>query len=172
MNKLLPFCALAALTATGCARSRPRPAQPSAPTRAAIDRPAGGAAEAAQRAWCEALVAIGKADANNEDARALAAKVLASACDYATVTVLFKPTLTHGKHTFRRDTLGALAYFVGGDASYPDGHRVRAQHVGALPAGDRGDGDRSRPRHRDGQREPLRRQGPDGHGRQDVRIPA
>ena len=46
--------------------------------------------------------------------------MLSKAYDYDTGTVLFKPTLTFGAQTFRTTKQGALAYFVGGDSSYPD----------------------------------------------------
>lgn len=75
---------------------------------------------AAQGAWCEALVAIGKTKDEGGDHRALAEKVLSEAYNYDAGKVFFKPTLAHGKNTFRNDKQGALAYFVGGDPSYPD----------------------------------------------------
>lgn len=78
------------------------------------------AVEAAQRAWCEALVAIGAEHAAGKDAKDMAQKVLSTAYGYDQGIVLFKPTLTHGAQTFRMDKQGALAYFVGGDATYPD----------------------------------------------------
>lgn len=74
--------------------------------------------EGAQRAWCSALVEIGKVGATGGDASAVADKVLSTAYDYDQGTVLFKPTLTHGAQTFRLDKQGALAYFVGGDPEY------------------------------------------------------
>jgi hypothetical protein len=76
--------------------------------------------EAAQTRWCEALLEIGKAGATGGDARALATKVLSSAYDYDTGTVLFKPTLAFGDKTFRMTKPGALAYFVGGDAAFAE----------------------------------------------------
>jgi hypothetical protein len=72
--------------------------------------------EAAQQAWCDALVAIGKA----EDPKAVAQQVLTDAYDYDDGTVFFKPTLAHGEQTFRTTKEGALAYFVGGNAEFPD----------------------------------------------------
>ena len=76
--------------------------------------------ESAQAAWCSALVDIGKVSASGGDAKAKANEVLSTAYAYDTGTVLFKPTLTHGEQTFRMTKAGALAYFVGGDASFPD----------------------------------------------------
>jgi hypothetical protein len=75
---------------------------------------------AAQQAWCDALVAIGKTHTEGGDAKALATKVLSEAYDYDHGPVFFKPTLTHGAQTFRPTKAGALAYFVGGDPNFPD----------------------------------------------------
>jgi hypothetical protein len=75
---------------------------------------------AAQQAWCDALVSIGKAHAEGKDAKALASKVLTEAYAYDSGNVFFKPTLTFGDQTFRPTKAGALAYFVGGDANFPD----------------------------------------------------
>lgn len=75
---------------------------------------------AAQQAWCDALVAIGKTHTDGGDAKALANQVLSEAYDYDHGTVFFKPTLTHGAQTFRPTKAGALAYFVGGDPNFPD----------------------------------------------------
>ncbi len=78
--------------------------------------------EGAQTAWCGALVEIGRVGAAGGDAKAKAAEVLSTAYNYDGGTVLFKPTLAHGEQTFRMTKAGALAYFVGGDAAYPDDH--------------------------------------------------
>jgi hypothetical protein len=75
---------------------------------------------AAQQAWCDALVAIGKAHTDGGDAKALATEVLTAAYDYDKGTVFFKPTLAYGEKTFRPTKAGALAYFVGGDSNFPD----------------------------------------------------
>jgi hypothetical protein len=75
---------------------------------------------AAQQAWCDALVAIGKAHDEGGDAKALAEKVLSDAYNYDKGKVFFKPTLAYGENTFRPTKEGALAYFVGGDADFPE----------------------------------------------------
>lgn len=75
---------------------------------------------AAQQAWCDALVAIGQRKEEGGDFRALAEQVLSTAYNYDQGKVFFKPTLAHGDKTFRNDKQGALAYFVGGDPAYPD----------------------------------------------------
>jgi hypothetical protein len=74
----------------------------------------------AQRSWCDALLSITAASREGRDAKALATQVLETAYDYGRGPVLFKPTLTHGEQTFRMTERGALAYFVGGDATYPN----------------------------------------------------
>ncbi|HEX4847378.1 MAG TPA: hypothetical protein VFV30_04495 [Novosphingobium sp.] len=77
--------------------------------------------EAAQTAWCGALVAIAtEHDTKGQPAaKELAKKVLDSAYGYGMGPVLFKPTLTVAPQTFRTTYDGALAYFVGGDKAYP-----------------------------------------------------
>ncbi len=76
---------------------------------------------AAQAAWCQALVQISQTHASQGQAaaKALAEKVIDSAYGYQMGAVLFKPTLTVAPQTFRTTRAGALAYFVGGDASFP-----------------------------------------------------
>lgn len=75
---------------------------------------------AAQQAWCDALVKIGKLKEEGGDYRAFANEVLSSAYNYDNGKVFFKPTLAFGDQTFRNDKKGALAYFVGGDPDYPN----------------------------------------------------
>jgi len=77
---------------------------------------------AAQKAWGEALVAISREHETNghAKAKALASTVLDKAYGYNLGPVLFKPTLTTSPQTFRTTKEGALAYFVGGEASYPN----------------------------------------------------
>jgi hypothetical protein len=74
---------------------------------------------AAQQAWCDALVQIGKLKEEGGDYKAYAEKVLSEAYNYDQGKVFFKPTLAYGQQTFRNDKKGALAYFVGGDPDYP-----------------------------------------------------
>ncbi|TVR76216.1 MAG: hypothetical protein EA412_14140 [Chitinophagaceae bacterium] len=75
---------------------------------------------AAQQAWVDALVEIGRLKTIGGDYRAFAEQVLSSAYHYDNGEVLFKPTLAHGDQTFRSTKTGALAYFVGGVSAYPD----------------------------------------------------
>ncbi|MCX8031596.1 MAG: hypothetical protein N3A59_08490 [Thermodesulfovibrionales bacterium] len=76
---------------------------------------------AAQQGWCKALVDISNTYEKDGQAaaKALAEKVIDSAYGYQMGAVLFKPTLTVKPQTFRLTRAGALAYFVGGDPSYP-----------------------------------------------------
>lgn len=75
---------------------------------------------AAQQAWCDALVKIGQLKEEGGDYKAYAEQVLSEAYNYDHGKVFFKPTLAYGAQTFRNDKKGALAYFVGGDPDYPN----------------------------------------------------
>jgi len=75
---------------------------------------------AAQQAWCDALVKIGKLKEEGGDYKAFAGQVLSEAYNYDNGKVFFKPTLAYGDQTFRNDKKGALAYFIGGDPAYPN----------------------------------------------------
>jgi hypothetical protein len=78
--------------------------------------------EAAQAAWGAALVQISSdyAEGGIDQARATAEAVIAAAYGFDLGPVLFKPTLTEAPQTFRTTAEGALAYFVGHDADFPD----------------------------------------------------
>jgi len=79
--------------------------------------------EAAQKAWGDALVQISSTYYSQgiDAAKALAQKVLDAAYGYILgIDVLFKPTLTSGDQVFRMTNEGALSYFVGENASYPN----------------------------------------------------
>jgi hypothetical protein len=75
---------------------------------------------AAQQAWCDGLVEIGKVHQDGGNVRAVAVRLINDLYDYAEGTVFFKPTMAHGRHTFRDTAKGALSYFVGGDPDFPD----------------------------------------------------
>ena len=75
---------------------------------------------AAQQAWCDALVKIGQLKKEGGDYRSFADKVLSENYNYDYGKVFFKPTLAYGAQTFRNDKKGALAYFIGGDPDYPN----------------------------------------------------
>jgi hypothetical protein len=75
---------------------------------------------AAQQAWCDALVAIGKTHEQGGDVKAHALQVLTKAYNYDQGKVFFKPTLAFGENTFRPTKEGALSYFVGGNPDFPE----------------------------------------------------
>jgi hypothetical protein len=75
---------------------------------------------AAQQAWCDALVKISKVHAAGGDYRAVANQAITDLYDYDTGKVFFKPTLAHGANTFRPTKAGALSYFVGGNPAFPE----------------------------------------------------
>jgi hypothetical protein len=76
---------------------------------------------AAQQGWCDALLKINAENKAHGQGKAkeLAQQVLDQAYAYRQGIVLFKPTLAFGSQSFRLDTEGALAYFVGGNEKYP-----------------------------------------------------
>jgi len=92
---------------------------------------------AAQQAWGQGIVNIGKVFIDNGDYSAAAEKHINDFYNYQEGTVLFKPTLVSEKQ-FRTDFEGALSYFVGGNSSYPEDHgfaikpwsRVRWEDIG------------------------------------------
>jgi hypothetical protein len=104
------------VSAAACASPKPSPVASSSPTSEIARQDV----EAAQRGWCASLIEIGRVGAASGDYKATANAVLTKAYDYDAGTVLFKPTLTFGAQTFRMTKQGALAYFVGGDSSFPD----------------------------------------------------
>jgi hypothetical protein len=75
---------------------------------------------AAQTAWCDSLIAISTAGAEQGPAaaRQLAAEVIDSAYGFNLGPVLFKPTLAAPPQTFRTTRDGAISYFVGGDGDF------------------------------------------------------
>merc|ERR1719150_1355492 len=77
---------------------------------------------AAQEAWGAALVDISETfEAHGlEAATTRAAEIIDGAYGYKYGPVLFKPTLTTGSQVFRTTRDGALAYFVGGNADFPN----------------------------------------------------
>lgn len=74
------------------------------------------------QAWCDGVVATGQVYTNNGDVKTFANQVLTDFYDYDNGKVLFNPTLTFGEQTFRPTKEGALAYFVGGNPSFPNDH--------------------------------------------------
>jgi len=75
----------------------------------------------AQLAWGESVVKIGQAFLDKKDYKAVALKHIDEFYGYSLGPVLFKPTMA-AKKQFRTDKEGALSYFVGGNADYPEDH--------------------------------------------------
>jgi hypothetical protein len=75
---------------------------------------------AAQQAWCDALLSIANTHAAGGDYKSIAEGVLDNNYNYDHGKVLFNPTLTFGEQTFRLDKEGAAAYFIGGNPKYPN----------------------------------------------------
>lgn len=91
---------------------------------AAAEAPAASAiteaeVNAAQQAWCDGLVKIGKVFKEGGDYKAMAGQLIDELYDYKDGKVFFKPTLASGKNAFRPTREGALAYFVGGNKNFP-----------------------------------------------------
>jgi hypothetical protein len=84
--------------------------------------------KAAQQAWCDALVKIGKVHAEGGDYKAVASKLIDDLYDYKEGKVFFKPTLAFGKNTFRNTKDGALSYFVGGNKDFPEDKGFALKH--------------------------------------------
>ena len=74
----------------------------------------------AQKAWCEALVTIGRVYSEGGNYKAVARRLIDELYDYEDGTVFFKPTLAFGANSFRSTKVGALSYFIGGDPSFPE----------------------------------------------------
>ncbi|MDK3157878.1 hypothetical protein QPK87_15035 [Kamptonema cortianum] len=73
----------------------------------------------AQQKWCDTLVEISQLHAKGKDYKSFTEKALSDIYYYDFGKILFKPTLAHGKQTFRTDKEGTLAYFIGGNKKYP-----------------------------------------------------
>jgi len=76
----------------------------------------------AQKGWGDALIKISKTyeEEGYDAAKALSETIIDAAYGYKYGPVLFKPTLAGGSQTFRPTRQGALCYFVGGCAEYPN----------------------------------------------------
>ncbi len=83
---------------------------------------------AAQQAWCDALIRIGAVHAEGGDFRAIASALIDELYDYADGTVFFKPTLAYGRNAFRSTKRGALSYFVAGDPDFPEDTGFALKH--------------------------------------------
>src|SRR5262245_37330158 len=76
--------------------------------------------DAAQKAWCDALVTIGQVYSEGGDYTAVASRLIDELYDYKDGTVFFKPTLAFGANAFRSTKEGALSYFIGGHPNFPE----------------------------------------------------
>jgi hypothetical protein len=74
---------------------------------------------AAQQAWCDGLVRIGKVYKDGGDYKAEAGRFLDDLYDFKEGRVFFRPTLAAAPRPFRTTKAGALSYFVGGDPDFP-----------------------------------------------------
>jgi hypothetical protein len=81
--------------------------------------------EAAQQAWCNGLVNIGKVYRAGGDYKAVARQFIDDLYDYKEGKVFFKPTLASGPHTFRPTKESALSYFIGGNIPGDEGFAVK-----------------------------------------------
>ncbi len=72
-----------------------------------------------QEDWGKSIVKIGKVFTNGGDYSAEAKSQIMRLYDYEKGTVLFKPTLA-ADIPFRPTVEGALSYFVGGNANFPE----------------------------------------------------
>ncbi len=75
---------------------------------------------AAQTAWCDALITIGRVYSAGGDYRAVASRLIDDLYDYENGTVFFKPTMAFGKNSFRETKEGALSYFIAGNSNFPE----------------------------------------------------
>jgi hypothetical protein len=75
---------------------------------------------AAQKAWCDALVTIGQVYGEGGNYRTVASRLIDELYDYKDGTVFFKPTLAFGANAFRSTKDGALSYFIGGNPTFPE----------------------------------------------------
>lgn len=69
--------------------------------------------------WGKGLVSIATAKTNNEDYKTVAKNVIKKSYNYDNSIVLFKPTLA-ADIPFRTTFDGALSYFVGDNADFPE----------------------------------------------------
>ena len=77
------------------------------------------AVNAAQQAWCDGLIKIGKVYKDHGDYKAAASQFIDDAYDFKDGRVFFRPTLAVAPQAFRTTKEGTVAYFVGGDPKFP-----------------------------------------------------
>lgn len=75
---------------------------------------------AAQQAWCDGLLRIGKSYKDHGDYKAAASQFMDEEYDFKEGRVFFRPTMAVAPQAFRTTRAGALAYFIGGDPNFPN----------------------------------------------------
>lgn len=118
---ILPLGVLAFVVA-GCASNESAPAT-SAEAYTNPNPITAAEVEAAQQAWGEGIVAIGKVFSDGGDYRARAQEHIAMHYAYGIETVLFKPTLA-AEDQFRGNEEEALSYFVGTEGTEDGGFAI------------------------------------------------
>ncbi len=76
---------------------------------------------AAQKAWGQGIVKIGRTYIDQGDYRSAASDHIDRMYGYTLGDVFFKPTMASIKQ-FRTDREGALSYFIGGNPAYAEDH--------------------------------------------------
>jgi hypothetical protein len=120
MNKsilILTAASMIVACTPGYAKSKPR--APAAPVEQNVNCITEKDVVAAQKAWGEGIVKIGKVYSEGGDYSAAAAAHIDQFYAYDLSLVLFKPTLA-SVDQFRTSFDSALSYFVGGNESYPE----------------------------------------------------
>lgn len=102
---------------SACSRTEPATTVSKASTRPTITE---AEVNAAQQAWCDGLIKIGKLYKDHRDYKAAASQFIDDAYDFKEGRVFFRPTLAVAPQAFRTTKDGTLAYFVGGDPKFPD----------------------------------------------------
>ena len=117
-RKMLYAFAVMLLTAllSACSRTEPATTASQASTKPVITE---AETNAAQQAWCDGLITIGKVYKDRGDYKAAASKFIEDAYDFKEGRVFFRPTLAVAPQTFRTTKAGTLAYFIGGDPNFP-----------------------------------------------------
>ena len=120
----LPAAAAAALTLAACEQATTEADDTTVDgTTAAADPITADEVEAAQQAWGEGIVNIGKTYTDEGDYRAAAQQHIANFYGYEGDTVLFKPTLA-AEDQFRESPDEALSYFVGTEGTEDGGFAI------------------------------------------------
>jgi hypothetical protein len=115
INRLALLALLAVAPVTAAEAQRARSSAEAARPKCITEREV----VAAQKAWGEGIVEIGRVHSSGGDASAAAANHINRYYGYDLSLVLFKPTLAADEQ-FRTTFDSALSYFVGGNPSFPE----------------------------------------------------